>query len=222
MEPSVPAGMETEGKSFEQVQSDATWEPNGIAEDLSAAFDAVTGTPAPGGVDNRAGPAPESDVRADIEGALTSGAPPASTGRPTYEEALSAVNAMKQEAEKSGDLEGYEDAERLEFRVNLDHMKQFMFAKDAKGQLLHPYFDDVAQGIAIELRAATHAGKPITLAQAYERAVWANPITRVKQLNAREAAMKAKEEAARPKPRPGADTLHSDLARNYDAVAGRR
>ena len=66
----------------------------------------------------------------------------------------------------------------------------FADAKDDKGQPKHPYFDECAEHIV----ALINAGH--TLDQAYEQAIWANPVTRAKE-NARlqsesEASLRAK------------------------------
>lgn len=56
----------------------------------------------------------------------------------------------------------------------------------------HPYFDDVENEIAIFLEG----DKNLTLKQAYEKAIWANPLTRQKEMDRlqQESAKKAKEE----------------------------
>lgn len=73
----------------------------------------------------------------------------------------------------------------------------FAEAKDEKGNPKHPYFDECAEDI-VALINAGHA-----LDKAYEKAVYANPVTREKELarlqTEREAALreKAKQEAER-------------------------
>ncbi|QGH72932.1 MAG: hypothetical protein [Siphoviridae sp. ctdEk19] len=63
----------------------------------------------------------------------------------------------------------------------------------ADGQKLRPHFDEVAEDIALLLKA----GRANDLQDAYDRAVWANPVTRAKEQQSREtaAAAKAKAEA---------------------------
>lgn len=51
----------------------------------------------------------------------------------------------------------------------------------------HPYFDEVANDIAAQLRAGAK-----DLAEAYERAVWANPVTRAKEQSRLTAEQTAK------------------------------
>jgi hypothetical protein len=67
------------------------------------------------------------------------------------------------------------------------------FAKDPA----NPYFDDVAEDVALIIRAERQAGRQIALKDAYEKAVWANPATRAKEtarLQA-ETEIKVKKEA---------------------------
>lgn len=68
------------------------------------------------------------------------------------------------------------------------------FATDPK----HPYFDEVANDIALLISA----DNKVSLADAYEKAVWANPTTRAKEIerlnkDRSETERKAREEAAR-------------------------
>jgi hypothetical protein len=65
-------------------------------------------------------------------------------------------------------------------------VSSFAEAKDEKGNPKHPYFDECAVHIA----ALINAGH--TLEKAYEEAVYANPVTRAKEL----ARLKTEEEAA--------------------------
>jgi hypothetical protein len=69
----------------------------------------------------------------------------------------------------------------------------FVAAKDEAGNLLHPHFDDAADHIARLLRA----DPKLSLADAYDAAVWANPVTRAKEQArvAEAAAAKQREEA---------------------------
>lgn len=66
----------------------------------------------------------------------------------------------------------------------------FADAKDEKGNPKHPYFDECAEDIVALLQAGH------TLEQAYEKAIWANPVTRAKETNRlkeeQEAALRAK------------------------------
>ncbi len=62
----------------------------------------------------------------------------------------------------------------------------FADAKDEKGNLKHPYFDECAEDIV----ALINAGH--TLETAYEKAIYANPVTRAKEL----ARLRTEEEAS--------------------------
>jgi hypothetical protein len=80
------------------------------------------------------------------------------------------------------------------------------FASDSK----HPYFDDVADDIV----AMIQAGR--TLEDAYEKAVWANPVTRQKEIarldteRQTQAQKKAKEEAEKAKKASSANVKSRD------------
>ena len=54
-------------------------------------------------------------------------------------------------------------------------VSSFADAKDATGNLKHPYFNDVADTIVILLNGGA------SLQDAYDQAVWANPVTRAKE-----------------------------------------
>ena len=66
-------------------------------------------------------------------------------------------------------------------------INQFKEAKDDKGNLSHPHFDEVEEHMTRLALAAKAAGQSIPpLHDLYETAVWANPSTRDKLLTARE------------------------------------
>lgn len=83
------------------------------------------------------------------------------------------------------------ESEQKAFREKVaNEVSTFADAKDDKGNPKHPYFDECAEHIV----ALINAGH--TLDQAYEQAIWANPVTRAKE-NARlqsenEASLRAK------------------------------
>lgn len=74
--------------------------------------------------------------------------------------------------------------ESTKSRITTD-VTSFADAKDEKGNALHPHFDDVADDIVI------YIGAGATLQEAYDKAVYANPVTRAKQI----AALRTEEEA---------------------------
>lgn len=79
----------------------------------------------------------------------------------------------------------------------MSEIDQFKSAVDDKGNLLHPHFDEVETDMFHLAQSANAAGKPRSLKDLYETAVWANTSTREATLAARERAQqeKAAEEA---------------------------
>ena len=79
----------------------------------------------------------------------------------------------------------------------MGEIEEFKSAQDDKGNLLYPHFDDVEAAMAQLAQSANATGKPLSLKDLYETAVWANPSTRDAMLAARERAQqeKATEEA---------------------------
>lgn len=76
-------------------------------------------------------------------------------------------------------------------------IEQFADEKDAKGNPIHPHFDDVVDDIIRLANVERAAGREPNLQNLYETAVWANPTTREKQLAAQtqQAQQKAQTEA---------------------------
>lgn len=85
--------------------------------------------------------------------------------------------------------------EQLNARLN--EVTQFAEEKDAQGQLKHPYFDEVAKDVAGLIHAARANKEQLSLQDAYDRAMYANPTTRAKVLAATDAQRRAKEETER-------------------------
>lgn len=46
----------------------------------------------------------------------------------------------------------------------------------------HEFFDDVAEELSLYVRAQREAGLEVNLQEAYEKAIWANPVTREKEI----------------------------------------
>lgn len=123
------------------------------------------------------------------------------------------------ERERQAELSERKSAEekRIEKRVT-----DFAEAKDAKGNPKHPYFDECAEDIV----ALVNAGH--TLEDAYEKAVYANPVTRAKEIarlrTEEEASMRAKAkkeaEAARNASRTNVNSR--DTRREPTAPKGKR
>lgn len=84
-----------------------------------------------------------------------------------------------------------------QLNAHLTQVQQFAEEKDAQGNKLRPYFDEVTKDVAALIRAARANGETLTLQDAYDRAVYANPTTRAKVLAAQDAERRAKEEAER-------------------------
>lgn len=109
---------------------------------------------------------------------------------PAVKELRERTERLERERQEELRLRGEETTKRVASEVSA-----FAEAKDEKGNPKHPYFDECAEDIV----ALIHAGH--TLEKAYEKAVWANPVTREKETarlqTEREAALrlKAKQEA---------------------------
>lgn len=74
---------------------------------------------------------------------------------------------------------------------------QFRGAKDASGNLSHPHFAEVEDHMTRLIIAARTSGSPVpALDELYDQAVWANPSTRAKALEATQAATQAQQAAA--------------------------
>lgn len=89
----------------------------------------------------------------------------------------------------------------------------FADAKDDKGTPTHPYFDECAEDIV----ALINAGH--TLEQAYEKAVYANPVTRAKEL---ERQRKIDDEALRAKAKQEAEKARNASRTNVNSRDTRR
>lgn len=98
----------------------------------------------------------------------------------------------------------------------------FADAKDEKGNLKHPYFDECAEDIV----ALINAGH--TLEKAYEKAVYANPVTREKEIarlaKERDATLraKAKKEAESARSGSRANVTSRDTGRAPTAPKGQK
>lgn len=83
--------------------------------------------------------------------------------------------------------------EKAKQQEHLAQVEQFAQEKDSQGKPLRPHFEEVATDMSFLLRAARESGQTLSLQDAYDRAVFANPDTRAKVLAAQEAERKAKE-----------------------------
>lgn len=153
------------------------------------------------------------------------------------------VKGLREQVAKLTDqiakVTGHQGEQQLHARLN--EVTQFAEEKDAQGNLKRPHFDDVAPVVATMIRAAKTEGKALTLQEAYDSAVWANPQTRAKVLAAQDAQRRAKEEEDRKAKANAArkagfevkgegaatsvvaknDSIEASLEAAWDAAAGR-
>lgn len=81
--------------------------------------------------------------------------------------------------------------------ANMAQVNAFADEKGPDGKPLRPYFDEVAKDIARRVRAAKLEGEQVTLQQAYDEAIYANPTVRAKLLSAQDAERSRKAEDER-------------------------
>lgn len=77
----------------------------------------------------------------------------------------------------------------------MNTITEFREAKDQSGALLHPHYDELEEDMIALLTAERARGIEPTLADLYSKAVWANPSTRQKLLDAQTAALEAQRKA---------------------------
>lgn len=93
--------------------------------------------------------------------------------------------------------EASERAQR-EQEARLAEVTKFAEEVDAQGNRLRPHFDEVAREVGAIIHASKQDGRPtVTLQEAYDRAVFANPTTREKVLAAKDAERRRKEDEDR-------------------------
>ena len=122
--------------------------------------------------------------------AQTNGAAPAAPQVPP--ELWQEINSIKQwqkDTEQKTQTAALSTAER--------QIETFSQEKDAAGNLAHPYFSELEQDMMALARLDQAQGKPIDLADLYDRAAYANRETRTKLLAASEAQAKQKAAADR-------------------------
>lgn len=128
----------------------------------------------------------------DIKTLATTPASDLGEESPIVKALRSEVSGLKDQVSK---LTGTQSAAADEARLR--EVSQFADEKDDKGQPKRPYFDEVAKDITRLLNGAKAAGEKMTLQEAYDSAVFANPTVRAKLLAAQDAERKAKEEKER-------------------------
>lgn len=98
---------------------------------------------------------------------------------------------QQREREAEAARQQQQDAARV-----MGTIEQFSAAKGPDGALLHPYFADVEEGMTRLAIAARTRGEAVPpLDELYDQAVWANPSTRAKILEAKNAADQAQRTA---------------------------
>lgn len=121
------------------------------------------------------------------------------TGQQEEVETNPELNSLRQElAQLRNDISTQQQAaDAAKHQSVLSNIEAFSGEKDAEGNPLRPYFDDVMEDLVNLARAERAGGREPDLNTLYERAVWANPEVRQKILAAEKAAeaKKADEEA---------------------------
>lgn len=109
-------------------------------------------------------------------------------------EVLAKLNGFEQfiaQQQQERQQQAAQQQREYENRVN-NTVTQFIEAKDATGNLTHPHYAEVEGHMANLVQAAKASGGPVpSLDDLYDQAVWANPSTRAKQMEATRAAEQA-------------------------------
>lgn len=130
---------------------------------------------------------------------------------PTILEHVATFEKAEAEALQNGDHENAYVFGRLRNVAMVEHVRHFAEEKNAKGELVRPYFNEVQKDIAELITASKQAGRPLTLLQAYEAAVWQNPTLRAKAL------------AANPNPAKKRElSLRGEIEQSFEASRGAR
>lgn len=100
-------------------------------------------------------------------------------------------------------------------------IEEFKGAKDQAGNLAHPHFEEVEAEMTRLAIAARTAGQPVpSLDALYDQAVWANPSTRAKALEAQRAADEAQRAAASAKAQKDARAKAEAARKAASSVTG--
>jgi hypothetical protein len=138
----------------------------------------------------------------------TASAATAAAEPPAVKELRERTERLERERQQELDQRTTETKNRVASEVTA-----FADAKDEKGNPKHPHFDECAEDIV----ALIHAGH--TLDKAYEKAVYANPVTRAKELD---RVRKADEEALRAKAKQEAEKARNASRTNVNSRDTRR
>jgi len=127
------------------------------------------------------------DLKQIVEGGTQAGQPDPNVKR--LEDRLAQLEGNTQRS-----AQHQQEQER---NANLSKVEQFAEEQDAQGKPLRPHFDDVAKDISMLLRAARESGDSLSLQDAYDRAIYANPAVRQKVLAAQDAERRVREDEER-------------------------
>ena len=194
----------------------ASWEPSSVRSDFEKSYDEVSSKSEPNDGDQPSHT--EGSLRGDLSREYDSAHPTPLSAASREDSILAQANhhwSQEQErALKAGDHAYAQSLQIQQDRANTNYVMQFAEAKDKAGNALRPHFDEVVGDVRDLLSAARDEGRPMTLAQAYEAAIWSNPTTRAKAQASGEKSKPA--QAAPGKEIP--DTLRSDLGAGLDAI----
>ena len=90
---------------------------------------------------------------------------------------MARVTALEHQLSEERRQRADAEAQQLQqvIRKSDDAIKAFAEERSAEGQLAHPHFEQVRSLMGALMQDATAAGKPMTLKEAYQSAVWAQP-----------------------------------------------
>ena len=90
------------------------------------------------------------------------------------------MDRFKEDAVRNGNFATADAIHRLQHESRMSQVEHFANEKDSSGNPLRPLFEEVASEIAGLITASHQEGKKMTLQEAYDFVVWANPETRAK------------------------------------------
>lgn len=158
-------------------------------------------------------PATPQDPAPEIAGQVQPTLPPEVVRRlEDNERVLRALATAHQDRERAAQLEA---ANRV-----MSEIDQFAQATDSAGALLHPYFREVENDMALLTQVARASGKTPILSELYEQAVWANPSVRAKMFEAQAAAEQAQRAEAEKKSQAEARAKAEKARRAASSVTG--
>jgi hypothetical protein len=124
------------------------------------------------------------------------GAPGGQAGASSDTSALDTIQARLTAFEQRDQAARTETAQRA-LSAAQTTLKSFVESKSDDGKPAHPHFEKVRGHMAVLIQSAQQAGETLTLSDAYERSVWADPELRQTLITERATADAAKAAAAR-------------------------